>query len=87
MRRMTDQGLTLIKRFEGFRANIYICPARWPTIGYGHVVREGEGERFTDGIDERTAEDLLRRDVEVAEMAGLRVSEGALSGGQLDAVG
>ena len=86
MRRMTDQGLTLIKRFEGFRANIYICPARWPTIGYGHVVREGEGERFTDGIDERTAEDLLRWDVEVAEMAVLRLIDVPLSDGQFDAL-
>ena len=37
MRHVTDEGLALIKRFEGFEPEIYICPAGWPTIGYGHV--------------------------------------------------
>ena len=26
----------LVKRFEGFRAKPYLCPAGVPTIGYGH---------------------------------------------------
>ncbi len=38
MRHVTDAGLDLIKRFEGFSPTIYICPAGYPTIGYGHVV-------------------------------------------------
>ena len=38
MRHITDEGLDLIKRFEGFAPKIYLCPAAWPTIGYGHVV-------------------------------------------------
>ena len=39
MRHLTDEGLALIKRFEGFASETYICPGGWPTIGYGHVVR------------------------------------------------
>ena len=64
MRHLTDEGLALIKCFEGFAPEVYICPGGWPTIGYGHVVREGETDRFADGIGETEAEALLRRDVE-----------------------
>ena len=87
MRHLTGDGLALIKRFEGFKPEIYICPGGWPTIGYGHVVRNDERERFTDGIDEATAEDLLRRDVETAERAVLRFIRVPLEDGQFDALG
>ena len=87
MRHLTDEGLALIKRFEGLAPEIYICPAGWPTIGYGHVVREHERERFADGIDEATADDVLRRDVETAERAALRLVRVPLQDGQFDALG
>lgn len=31
--------VTLCKKFEGFRADPYICPAGYPTIGYGTVYK------------------------------------------------
>jgi lysozyme len=86
MRHITEDGLDLIKRFEGFRPTVYICPAGWPTIGYGHVVRESERERFSVGIDERAAEELLRGDVETAEKAVLRLVHVPLSDGQFSAL-
>ena len=86
MRHLTDEGLALIKRFEGFASEIYICPGGWPTIGYGHVVRDGEQVRFADGIDEATAKDLLRRDVESAERAVPRLIRVPLEDGQFDAI-
>ena len=93
MRHLTDDGLALIKRFEGFAPEIYICPGGWPTIGYGHVVRDDERvvrdderERFADGIDEATAEKLLRRDVETAERAVLRLIRVPLEDGRFDAL-
>ena len=86
MRHLTDDGLALIKRFEGFAPEIYICPGGWPTIGYGHVVRDDERERFADGIDEATAEDLLRRDVASAERAVLRLIRVPLEDGRFDAL-
>lgn len=34
--KVTNQaGINLIKKYEGFRAKPYLCPARIPTIGYG----------------------------------------------------
>ena len=86
MRHLTDDGLALIKRFEGFAPEVYVCPGGWPTIGYGHVVRDGEQDRYADGIDEATAEALLRRDVEVAERAVLRLIRVPLEDGRFDAL-
>jgi len=86
MRHVTKDGLDLIKRFEGFSPTIYTCPGGWPTIGYGHVVRDWERERFADGIDEDEAEELLRLDVGVAERAVLRLIQVPLSDGQFDAL-
>ncbi len=86
MRHITDEGLALIRRFEGFAPEIYICPGGWSTIGYGHVVRDDEREQFVDGIDEAVAEDLLRRDVEAAERAVLRLIRVPLAEGKFDAL-
>ena len=86
MRHLTDEGLALIKCFEGFAPGIYVCPGGWPTIGYGHVVRDDERERFADGIDEAVAEDLLCRDVETAERAVLRLIRVPLEDGPFDAL-
>lgn len=60
---MTDRGIELIKRFEGFSPAVYICPAGYPTIGYGHVVMPEEKERFKAGITKEEAEDLLITDL------------------------
>lgn len=38
---MTEQGLVLIERFEGFRGTAYQCPAKVWTIGYGHTSHAG----------------------------------------------
>jgi len=86
MRHITQEGLDLIKRFEGFSSTIYICPAGYPTIGYGHVVRNEEKERFNAGIDQEQGEDLLRRDAQVAERAVLRLINVPLTDGQFDAL-
>jgi len=38
----SQDGIDLIKSFEGFAPMGYICPAGKLTIGYGHVIRKGE---------------------------------------------
>lgn len=57
----------LIKRFEGFSPTIYICPAGYPTIGYGHVVLVHEQEQFAAGSPQTEPTELLRKDVRIAE--------------------
>jgi lysozyme len=83
MRKITLEGLGLIKRFEGFSSTVYICPAGYPTIGYGHLVRDNE--KF-ETISQEAAEVLLRIDVESAEHAVLRLIDIPLTDGQFDAL-
>ena len=86
MRHVTDVGLALIRRFEGFSPTIYICPAGYPTIGYGHVVLPRERARFADGISEEEGIELLRLDAQIAEAAVVRLIRVPLTDGQFDAL-
>ena len=83
MRHITQDGIDLIKRFEGFSSTVYICPAGYPTIGYGHLVRDNE---TFEEISQEEAEALLRIDVESAERAVLRLIKVPLTDGQFDAL-
>jgi lysozyme len=88
MHHITDEGLALIKRFEGFSAIPYLCPAGWWTIGFG-AVRGPDGQPVTAAtppIAEEEAEVLLRRDVALAEHAVLRLIIVPLADGQSDAL-
>lgn len=61
--KISEAGLSLIKEFEGFRANAYLCSAGVPTIGYGHT----RGVKLGDVCTREEAEEWLREDVEAAE--------------------
>lgn len=84
MRQITDTGMALIRRFEGFSAIPYRCPGGYETIGYGHVIYDDE--EFSEPITEQEAAKLLRRDVQHAEGAVLRYIAVPLSDGQFDAL-
>ena len=86
MRHITQAGIDLIKQFEGFSSTVYICPAGYPTIGYGHVVKPQERQQFASGITPEQAETLLRQDVQTAERAVLRLITVPLTDGQFDAL-
>ncbi len=36
--KLSAEGIALIKKFEGFSATAYLCPAGKWTIGYGHLL-------------------------------------------------
>jgi lysozyme len=86
MRHITQTGLELIKSFESFSSRIYICPAGYQTIGYGHVVKESEREKFLAGIAIQEGEMLLRQDTQIAEQAVCRLITVPLTDGQFDAL-
>jgi len=76
MIRVPPQAIELAKRFEGFhrvpkhdpnRAYPYICPAGYPTIGYGHLC-DPKHPPITEG----EAEAYLAQDLKVALAATLR---------------
>ncbi|MDA0307515.1 MAG: lysozyme [Proteobacteria bacterium] len=86
MRHITQQGINLIKRFEGFEPKIYLDAAGLPTIGYGHLLLPGEDEMFRNGISEAAGEALLIKDVLLAEQAVCRLIKVPLTDGQFDAL-
>lgn len=60
---LSDEMLSLIKGFEGYRGAPYLDSAGKKTIGFGHLIRVGE--KFTN-LSIKEATDLLRKDVERA---------------------
>lgn len=86
MRHITNNGLSLIKYFEGFSSNIYFDSAGLATIGYGHLIRPHEQKIFKSPITRTQAENLLKLDVIAAENAVIRLINIPLSNAQFDAL-
>lgn len=84
MMRMSKQGYDLIKAFEGYFQRPYLCPAGYPTVGYGHVIVKGED--FSAGLTEEEANDLLHKDMFSYEQAVLRLIRVPLTQSQFDAL-
>jgi len=64
--KISQKGLDMIKHFESFRSEPYLCSAGVPTIGYGTTYYKG-GVKVTlqdDAIDKNEATDLLRTQVD-----------------------
>mgnify|MGYP002706007227 CR=1 FL=1 len=60
---INNDGLELIKNFEGVRYNAYMDVSGIPTIGYGHT----KGVKIGDSITKEKAEELLKSDLEYFE--------------------
>ena len=56
-------GRRLIKTFEGYRSEAYLCPAGVWTIGYGHTSGVNPGDTCT----REEADEFLREDLAEAE--------------------
>ena len=80
--RTSQQGLDLIKSFEGLRLSAYKCPADVWTIGYGTTAGVKPGQMITP----ERAEELLRDDVTMVEEQVLRTIKVPLKQGQFDAL-
>lgn len=61
--KISNQGISLIKSFEGFRGHAYLCPAGVWTIGYGHT----SGVKPGDVCTESEADAMLRNDLNYFE--------------------
>ena len=79
----SEDGIRLIKNFEGFRAGAYLCSAGYKTIGYGHVLPKNSS---INNISKAMAEELLLGDVEKAEISVKRNIKANLTQGQFDAL-
>lgn len=78
-------GIDLIKKREGFRLLPYADAGGKPTIGYGHLIKADEN--FDRGISLPDAEILLLDDIVESERAVVRLLDKVpLSGNQCDAL-
>ncbi len=81
-RTVNDAGVALVKEFEGFRAQAYLCPAGVWTIGYGHT----RGVTRGDCVTKAQAEALLAKDMAEAGAAVERLITVPLTDNQLAAL-
>lgn len=80
---ISDKAVALIKQFEGLRLSAYVDIAGFRTIGYGHKLTTAE--TFTT-LTEQQADDILIRDVAIAEAVVTRMVRVPLTQGQFDAL-
>ena len=68
-----DMAAALCRHFEGFSSKPYICPAGYPTIGYGTVYKpDGTNVTMQDApISRETAELWLMQELQSNYMAGV----------------
>lgn len=81
---LSDAGLDMIKRLEGFRANAYQDSAGVWTIGYGHT-----GKYVHEGvcIDAAEAQTLLLKDLMIAQACVNEITQRELvTQGEYDAL-
>ena len=80
---ISDEGLGLIKKFEGLRLDVYDDVAGKPTIGYGHLIKPGE---TFDRITEDQADSLLLADVQTTVKCVTNLVRTAVSQNEFDAL-
>lgn len=84
---ISQKGINLIKKYEGLRLDAYLCPAKVPTIGYGHTgTVDGKPVKIGMVITEKKAEELLRKDLECFENGVCNCVKVPLTQGQFDAL-
>jgi len=80
--KISENGLDLIKSFEGLRLRAYQCSANVWTIGYGHTHKVRQG----DCITQEEAEKFLEKDVQHFERVVNRLVKVPLTQNQFDAL-
>lgn len=78
----SKRGLDLIKEYEGFRADAYLCPAGVWTIGYGTT----KGVKKGDKVTKEQAERMLADDVAAFEQSVISAVKVPLNQNQFDAL-
>ena len=88
VRKISQNGLNLIKYLEGFRAAPYLCQAGKPTIGYGFT-RYPNGQKVTlqdSPITEEWAEVILAKLLEQYEAEVDAATTDSINQNQFDAL-
>lgn len=80
---LNEKSLDLIKSFEQLRLKVYPDQAGLPTIGWGHLIKPDEN--LTE-ITKEQADDLLKKDLQIAEDAANKYIHVRLSDNQYGAI-
>ena len=80
--RTSEEGIALIKKFEGCELSSYQCSAGVFTIGYGHTLGVEDGDSCT----QEEAESMLKDDLGVFEEAVDRLVNVDLEQNQFDSL-
>ena len=80
--RTSQDGIDLIKSFEGLELTSYYCSSNVLTIGYGHTNSVYEGQIIT----EQEAEEFLRTDLIWFEQEVARLIDVSLTQHEFDAI-
>lgn len=80
--KISENGLNLIKHFEGCELQAYKCPAGVWTIGYGHIKTAHEGKVIT----QEQADEMLIEEMEEYEGYINRAVKVELNQSQFDAM-
>jgi len=78
----SQEGISLIKSFEGCELSAYRCSADVPTIGYGHTAGVSDGDTCT----QEEAETMLAEDLEEFEDYVKNYVESELQQNEFDAL-
>ena len=87
--KVTQEGLAIIKHFEGYSSTVYADPIGIPTIGFGSIW-DKDGDRLTmdhGPITEVEAEFLLVRELKHVESAIAKLIGVELTENQFSAIG
>ena len=79
---INQEGLELIKRFEGCRLETYLDCVGVPTIGYGHIKDVQIGQTIT----QEQAEEFLKEDLGTVEQGIPNLVRVSLTGNQFSAL-
>lgn len=80
--KISQNGINLIKKWEGFRSHAYLCPSGVWTCGYGTT----RGVTANTIFDEKTAEKFLYQDITSFEVALNSLVKVPLTQNQYDAL-
>jgi len=94
---MSENGLELLKQWEGFKSKLYKDSAGLPTIGVGHLLTKSEltsgkitinnvAVDYANGLTDQQILDLLSQDVDPAAAAVTARVKVTLSQNQFDAL-
>ena len=88
MKKTAQKGIDLIKKYEGFMAKAYLCPAGVPTIGYGNTFYpNGVKVKMGDPpITEARASEILLTVLTKYEDAVNRYAQKPINQNQFDAL-